>query len=203
MNFFTKQLNNNYLSSKSVTYISVDIECSGPIPAEYSMLSLGACVVGNEDNNNNKENDYTFYIEIQPLSDNYVKEALEIAGLSMQELKLKGTEPKEAMKKFADWIAKVLGDKKKPIFVASPIAFDWCFVNYYFIKFQGYNPFGVSGIDLKSVWIGKTNSKWHVTTIDDIKKKLGLENIAHTHNALEDAKEQSTIFRKMMGSTFI
>ena len=188
MNFFTKQLNNNYLSSKSVTYISVDIECSGPIPAEYSMLSLGACVVGNEDNNN-KENDYTFYIEIQPLSDNYVKEALEIAGLSMQELKLKGTEPKEAMKKFADWIG--------------AIAFDWCFVNYYFIKFLGYNPFGVSGIDLKSVWIGKTNSKWHVTTIDDIKKKLGLENIAHTHNALEDAKEQSTIFRKMMGSKFI
>ena len=192
MNFFTKQqLNNYYLSSKSVTYISVDIECSGPIPAEYSMLSLGACVVGNEENNNNKE--------IQP----YVKEALEIAGLSMQELKLKGKEPKEAMKKFADWIAKVLGDKKKPIFVASPISFDWCFVNYYFIKFLGYNPFGVSGIDLKSVWIGKTNSKWHVTTIDDIKKKLGLENIAHTHNALEDAKEQSTIFRKMMGSTFI
>ena len=104
---------------------------------------------------------------------------------------------KEAMKKFADWIAKVSGDKK-PIFVASPIAFDWCFVNYYFIKFLDYNPFGVSGIDLKSVWIGKTNCKWHVTTIDDIKKTLGLEHIAHTHNALEDAKEQSKIFGKTM-----
>ena len=57
--------------------------------------------------------------------------------------------PKEAMQKFADWIAKVSGDKK-PIFVGSPITFDWCFVNYYFIKFLGYNPFGVSGIDLKS-----------------------------------------------------
>jgi ribonuclease T len=80
-------LNNNYLPSKSVTYISVDIECSGPIPVEYSMLSLGACVVGYKDNNNNKDNDYyNFYIEIH-LSDNYVKEALEIAGLSMQELK--------------------------------------------------------------------------------------------------------------------
>jgi ribonuclease T len=190
-------LNNNSLSSKSVTYISVDIECSGPIPVEYSMLSLGACVVGHEDNN-----DYTFYVEIQPISDHYVKEALEIAGLSMQKLKVKGTEPKETMKKFADWIAKVSGDKK-PIFVASPIAFDWCFVNYYFIKFLGYNPFGVSGIDLKSVWIGKTNCKWHVTTIDDIKKTLGLEHIAHTHNALEDAKEQSKIFGKMMDSTQI
>jgi inhibitor of KinA sporulation pathway (predicted exonuclease) len=117
-------------------------------------------------------------------------------------LRLKGIAPKEAMKKFADWIAKVSGERK-PIFVGSPIAFDWCFVNYYFIKFLGYNPFGVSGIDLKSVWIGKTNSKWHVTTIDNIKKKLGLENIAHTHNALEDAKEQSKIFDKMMGPTSI
>jgi ribonuclease T len=188
-------MNNDYLSSKSVTYISVDIECSGPIPVDYSMLSLGACVVGYEDN---KNNDYTFYIEIQPISDHYVKEALEIAGLSIQELEVKGTAPKEAMKKFADWIAKVSGDKK-PIFVASPISFDWCFLNYYFHKFLGYNPF-VSGIDLKSVWIGKTNGKWHVTSIDDIKKKLGLENIAHTHNALEDAKEQSIIFYKMMGS---
>ena len=94
--------NNHHFSSKSVIYISVDIECSGYIPAEYSMLSLGACVVGNEDNDS-----CAFYIEVQPISDNYVKEALEIAGLSMQELKVKGTAPKEALKKFADWIAKV------------------------------------------------------------------------------------------------
>ena len=31
------------------TYISVDIEASGPVPGEYSMLSLGACVVGATD----------------------------------------------------------------------------------------------------------------------------------------------------------
>ena len=185
----------NISISKSAIYISVDIECSGPIPVDYSMLSLGACVVGKEDN----DNDYTFYIEIQPISDNYVKEALEIAGLSMQELKSKGTPPKEAMKKFGDWITKVLnGEEKQPVFVAAPISFDWSFVNYYFHKFLGWNPFGVSGIDLKSVWIGKTNSKWHATGVDDIKKTLGLQDIVHTHNALEDAKEQSIVFKKMM-----
>ena len=116
-------MNNHHFSSKSAIYISVDIECSGYIPAEYSMLSLGACVVGSEDNDS-----CAFYIEVQPISDNSVKEALEIAGLSMQELKVKGIPPKEAMKKFADWVTKVSNDRK-PIFVASPIAFDWCFVN--------------------------------------------------------------------------
>ena len=61
----------------------------------------------------------TFYVEIQPLSDNYVKEALEIAGISMQDLKVKGTAPKEAMKKFADWVTKVSYDgDKHPVFVA-------------------------------------------------------------------------------------
>jgi hypothetical protein len=97
----------------------VDIEYSGPIPAEYSMLSIGDCVIGKEDNG-----DYTFYVEIRPISDNYVKEALDIAALSMRELKVKGISPREAMKKFADWISKVLDDKRKPIFVASSIAFD-------------------------------------------------------------------------------
>jgi ribonuclease T len=87
------------------------------VDGEYSMLSLRACVVGYDDN---KNNDHTLYLEIQPLSDNYVKEALEIARLSLQELKVKGMGPKEAMD-------------------GSPIAFDWCFVNYYFIKFLGYN----------------------------------------------------------------
>ena len=30
-------------------YISVDVEAAGPIPGTYSLLSIGACVVGNPD----------------------------------------------------------------------------------------------------------------------------------------------------------
>ena len=37
--------------------------------------------------------------------------------------------------------------------------------------------------------------------MEDIKRRLGLDHIAHTHNALEDAKEQSIIFRKMIEFT--
>jgi ribonuclease T len=185
-------LSSPYHVSRAVTYISVDIECSGPIPAEYSMLSIGACVIGRE-----SQKDYCFYIEIQPISRKYVKEALEVTGFSMESLKVNGSPAKDAMIKFADWIGKVSG-RKKAIFVASPITFDWSFVNYYFHKFLGYNPFGIAGIDLKSVWIGRTNNRWHKTRIDDIKKILGLNYVPHTHNALEDAQEQSLIFKKIM-----
>jgi ribonuclease T len=170
----------------------VDIESAGPIPEEYSMLSIGACVVGKED-----EKEYNFYVELQPISDKCEIEALEVTGFSIDHLKDHGTPIKEAMMKFSDWIIKV-SDKKKPIFVGSPVVFDWSFVNYYFHKFIGNNPFGLSGLDLKSLWIGKTNSKWNATGIKDIKKVLGLEHLVHSHNALEDAKEQALIFAKIM-----
>ena len=43
-------------------YISVDVETAGPIPGEYSMLSIGACVADNSD--------YSFYVELKPINDN-------------------------------------------------------------------------------------------------------------------------------------
>jgi ribonuclease T len=162
------------------------------------MLSLGACIVGREEGDH--DNDSVFYVEMKPISDNYVnyvKEALEVCNFSLEEFRIKGMPPQQAMKKFADWIAKVSGTRK-PVFVAYPVIFDWSFVNYYFDKYIGLNPFGVSGIDIKSVWIGKTNAKWHSIGIDDIKKSLGLEYLLHTHNALEGAKAQSIVFEKMI-----
>ena len=33
---------------RSEIYFSVDIEANGPIPGEFSMTSLGACVVGRQ-----------------------------------------------------------------------------------------------------------------------------------------------------------
>jgi len=54
-------------------YISVDIEASGPIPGEYSMLSLGACVVENPTK--------TFYIEFKPINKNFIERAMSINNL--------------------------------------------------------------------------------------------------------------------------
>ncbi len=80
-------------------YISVDVETSGPIPGEYSVLSIGACVVGDISK--------TFYREIKPVSDKFVPEAVEVNGLSLQKLKETGTEPAVAMRDFGDWVGSV------------------------------------------------------------------------------------------------
>ncbi|EDL3607905.1 3'-5' exonuclease, partial [Salmonella enterica subsp. enterica serovar Newport] len=56
-------------------YVSVDIETSGPIPGEYSMLSIGACLVSNPEN--------TLYLTLQPDSPRHDLEAIAISGLNL------------------------------------------------------------------------------------------------------------------------
>ena len=60
-------------------YISVDVEAAGPIPGEYSMLSLGACVTDSPQE--------SFYIELKPINDKADPEALSVSKLSLEKLK--------------------------------------------------------------------------------------------------------------------
>ena len=45
------------------TFISVDVEASGPTPGEFSLLSIGACVVGAASEQ--------FYVELKPITRNH------------------------------------------------------------------------------------------------------------------------------------
>jgi len=169
-------------------YISVDIEASGPIPGEYSMLSLGAAVVG--------DTSKTFYREFKPISDNYVPRALEICGLLLEKLKKTGIEPKVGMLEFKEWVNDV-SEGNTPVFTAFNATFDWMFVEYYFRKFLGRNPFGVSGLDIKAYYMGKFGTKWIDTTKRRFDKRF-LSKRKHTHNALDDAIEQAEMFEKLL-----
>ena len=132
-------------------YFSVDIEASGPIPGEYSMLSLGACLVGGVD--------HTFYAELRPMSDRFVPAALEITGFDLRELSTRGQQPITVMQNLLDWVA-VESHGISPVFVGFNAGFDWSFVNWYFHKFLGKNPFGVAPLDIKAYYMGLTGCSW-------------------------------------------
>ena len=89
--------------------ISVDVETAGPSPSQYSMLSIGACLVDQPDR--------AFYIELTPVNASITTEALSISGLSPEHLAEHGTEPATAMSQFDEWIAQQLPAGHLPVFV--------------------------------------------------------------------------------------
>jgi ribonuclease T len=170
-------------------YISVDVEAAGPVPATYSMLSLGAVLVGDQ-----KE---TFYVELKPVNENSVPDAMKVIGRTLADFMRTGRDPKEAMAAFRDWLA-TAAKTAKPVFVGFNASFDWSFVNFYFHQYLGENPFGFGGIDIKSYYMGLTGSAWEDARSSRISPEFKPESLRHTHNALDDAIEQAEMFRRMM-----
>jgi DNA polymerase III epsilon subunit-like protein len=170
-------------------YVSVDVETSGPNPSRYSLLSIGACLVADIQR--------TFYVELRPVSHNFTPEALAVSGLSLEELAERGLPPAEAMARFEAWLAAEVSPHLQPIFVAFNAPFDWMFVNDYFHRFLGRNPFGHAALDLKAFYMGLSGAHWSETTMSYVAARY-LGNRQLTHHALCDAQDQAVLFQKML-----
>lgn len=175
-----------HMDVQNEIFISVDIESSGPIPGEYSMLSIGACLVDTPE--------MTFERTLKPLSRNADPEALAVTGFSLEELEQSGTEPHQAMAEFNIWIKATCGDGGIPVFVGLNAPFDWSFINYYFHRFHSENPFGFTALDIKAYYMGVTGSSWKGTRSSVMASHLG-PNHRGSHNAVQDAVYQAELFR--------
>lgn len=169
-------------------YISVDVETAGPNPNGYSMISIGACVVDDPDRG--------FYVELKPLTEAFIEDALAISGLSMEKLATDGIDPAIAMQQFADWVSEVAPAGTAPVFVGFNVAFDWMFVDDYFQRFLERNPFGHSALDIKSYYLGMAGGDWAGTSMRFL-SPLYLGGVHLSHNALGDARDQAKLFRSM------
>jgi DNA polymerase III epsilon subunit-like protein len=174
------------MSSNREVFVSVDVETAGPIPGEFSLLSIGACAIS--------EPAKTFACELKPINRNFDPKALEVAGLSLDDLARTGFEPSDAMRRFADWLSALEGPNASLVFVGFNAPFDWSFVNYYFHRFVGDNPFGFSALDIKALYMGATGCNWGDTRSSKIAERLK-PALKGTHNALHDALYQAEIFR--------
>jgi DNA polymerase III epsilon subunit-like protein len=174
------------MNDKREVFVSVDVETSGPIPGEFSLLSIGACNVFNPDK--------TFTCQLKPITNAFDPKALEVTGLSMEGLMKCGLEPHPAMSSFSQWLASLSDSDDSIIFVGFNAPFDWSFVNYYFHRFLGGNPFGFTALDIKALYMGATGCSWHDTRSSKIAEHLK-PTLSGTHDALRDAQYQAEIFR--------
>ncbi|MGO8061471.1 3'-5' exoribonuclease domain-containing protein [Rhizobium johnstonii] len=169
--------------TRKEVFISVDIEAAGPIPPDYSMLSLGCCLVDDPEK--------SFYVELKPISENFIPEALEVSGFDLSHLEETGTLPEDAMRLLEEWIV-VHSKNGKPIFVGFNASFDWAFVNYYFLHFLKRNPFGIGGIDIKAMYMGAVGCSWDATRSSQF--PVQKQDEEEKHDALADALHQAKLF---------
>jgi len=175
-------------------YVSVDVETAGPNPSQYSLLSIGACLICDPQR--------TFYVELQPVNNDATPDALAISGLSLEQLAEHGLPPAEAMARFEAWMAAEVPAGQQPVLVAFNAPFDWMFVNDYFHRFLGRNPFGYTALDLKALYMGLTGVDWSETKMRYVAARY-LSDRQLTHHALCDAQDQAELFRKMLAEAAI
>jgi len=170
--------------------ISVDVEASGGSPGTGSLLSVGACLVDDPA--------VGLYLELKPEPDRpWSAEAEAVHHLSRDRLQREGLEPAAAMRKLADWVGEVAGDGW-PVFVGFNAPFDWMFVADCLWRHLGRNPFGISALDLKSVYMGRHGvARWEETRKMHIERRLGLR-FEHTHDALQDARDQARLAQVLL-----
>ena len=174
-------------------YISVDIESDGPIPGPNSMLSFGAAAFQPDGKIIS-----TFEANLELLEGaagnpetmkwwSTQPEAWKIARENLQD-------PKVAIPNFVNWIEKLPG---KPVFVAYPLAYDFMFCYWYMMKFVGRSPFSHSGLDIKTMAMCLMKTEYRASTKKNMPKRWFTKS-PHTHQAIDDAKEQGELFCNML-----
>lgn len=185
--------------------VSVDGEFTGRIPGPHSMISLGAVA--------------------------YTPTGTEISGFKVNLLELPGStredstmkwwgehpeawematenpiEPKEAMKRFAQWLNELPG---RPKLMGWPLPVDFMFVYWYYVKFLDEDPpFGYDGIDIKSFAMAKLGTRTMSGISNGVSRKmvrkiLGLPDTEFSHDPADDASQQADLFfglRKLRSS---
>jgi ribonuclease T len=173
-------------------WISVDVEASGPTPGTGSLIAIGACPVD--------QPEVQFEATIAPIPGlPWSDEAERVHGLSRERLAVEGATPENAMRSFVDWVDTVAAGRR-PVFVGFNATFDWMFVADYAWRFVGRNPFGISGLDIKALYMGRHLDdvrRWADTTGDRVARRYPA-SLPHTHRPIDDAREQAEILRLIL-----
>ena len=91
---------------------------------------------------------------------------------------------------FAAWLAQV--SEGQPVFVSDNVAYDWQWINFYFWKHLGRNPFGHSGRRIGDFYAGLCGD-FHQT-----QRWKRLRKTKHDHNPVNDAMGNVEAFAALL-----
>lgn len=158
--------------------VVVDLETDGNLLGTNSMVCFGAVIV--EDGLKR-----TFYGKTRPISSEYDPEALAVSGFSREEHE-SFDDPKEVMERFEKWLKENINGK--PTLISDNNGFDASWINWYFIKYLGKNPFGWSSRRMTDLICGYENNLYF--------KWKWMRDTVHDHNPVSDALGNAEVLLK-------
>ena len=186
----------NQQKSRAELYVSVDVEADGRIPGRHSMLSFGAAAFTIE-----KELVATFSANLATLpdagTDPEVMAWWQKQPDAWEACRRNPRDPAEAMTDFADHLRALARTYGKPVFMGFPAAYDFGWINWYLHAFTGGNPFGISGLCLKSYAAALLKTDFRRATKRNFPRRW-FDRLPHSHVALDDAIEQGAMGINML-----
>lgn len=180
-------------------FISIDIECDGPIPGVNSMLAFGAVALSPRG------------VELDIFRSNlarlpgatYDEDTMRWWGEQPKaiwdQIRRNPSAPEHALIEYAVWLENFKRRGGTPVHVGYPIAFDLMWLHWYLVRFYGKDPCQHSGIDIKTLAAVALDLPYLKATKKRWPKHWSHPSLAHTHDPLDDAREQGYAFFRIMG----
>lgn len=180
------------------TWFCVDIECSGPVPGLYDMISLGCVPVTGPAPH--AVHDDRFYVEIRPTAPRVDPGAMKVNGLDLDHLKAHGTDLAQALADLSSFVAERALPGSEPVFVGHNAPFDWSFVAYAYHAAGLPNPFGYKALDTKALAMGVLGLHWLDSSKEVLHERLTLPEVEaeKVHRADYDAFYQAHILARLL-----
>ena len=181
---------------KQKIYLSFDIEADGDTPMLNNMLSFGIVAF-----NSSGQEIGTFQKNLYPLEGHRADEKCmkEFWNQIPEIWKFVNTDQvlaRTAIRKLTDFLLSLIGNDNELVWIAYPSAYDWQWIKNYYEKFK---PSYAPQIGYTAKCISTMFWSYCLQNHLDSKEKKELwkeltEALPHTHNPLDDAREQGRGF---------
>jgi hypothetical protein len=177
-------------------YVITDIEADGPCPGINSMLSFGSIAV---DETGKELGIFSANLNLLEgaVPDPDTMDFWAKNPEAWKASRVNSINPAVAMNSYTHWISE-LKQYGKPIFCGEPAGFDFTFVYWYLLRFGCGKPFSHSALDIKTLAMAALKCNYSSAVKRNFPKEWFNPAAKHTHNALDDAREQAYIFIQIL-----